>query len=79
MNILDKASELQSYKEFIERVLYLKNLPPLNGEGIEDFIYKIYKPTLKIAGTRTQPFSDFTKDNFEQFLRLKFKWINNNH
>jgi hypothetical protein len=79
LNILDKTSELLSYNKFIERVLYLKNLPPKNGVGIEDFIYEIYKSTLKIAGTRTQAFSDFSKDNFEQFLRLKFKWINNNY
>ncbi len=44
----------------------------------EDFLYEIYEPTLKIAGTSSRPFIGFSKENLDQFTRLKWRWIYNN-
>jgi hypothetical protein len=39
-------------------------------------LYEIYEPTLKIAGTSSRPFKDFTKENYDTFSRLKWRWLN---
>jgi hypothetical protein len=39
-------------------------------------IYEIYQPTLKIAGTSSRPFKNFTKENYDTFTRLKWRWLN---
>ena len=36
----------------------------------------MYEPTLKIAGTTSRPFKDFTKENYDTFARLKWRWLN---
>jgi hypothetical protein len=41
----------------------------------EDFVFEIYEPTLKLAGTSSRPFSNFTKENIETFTRLKWRWV----
>ena len=33
-------------------------------------MYEIYEPTLKIAGTSSRTFKDFTKENYDTFSRL---------
>jgi len=39
-------------------------------------LYEIYEPTLKIAGTSSRTFKDFTKENYDTFSRLKWRWLN---
>jgi hypothetical protein len=39
-------------------------------------IFDIYQPTLKIAGTSSRPFKNFTKENYDTFTRLKWRWLN---
>jgi len=39
-------------------------------------LYEIYEPTLKIAGTSSRAFKDFTKENYDTFSRLKWRWLN---
>jgi hypothetical protein len=39
-------------------------------------LYQIYEPTLKIAGTSYRAFKNFTKENYDSFSRLKWKWVN---
>jgi hypothetical protein len=46
-----------------------------NYEETEEFLYANYKGTLQIAGTLPRKFKDFSKDNFEQFSRLKWRSI----
>jgi hypothetical protein len=65
IKILEKVPELLNFNKFIERVTYLKKLPPNNESRVEEFLYEIYKPTLQIAATGNRAFVNFTKDNFE--------------
>jgi hypothetical protein len=39
------------------------------------FFYDVYEPILKIAGTSSRPFTDFTQANNETLTRLKWRWL----
>jgi hypothetical protein len=39
-------------------------------------LFEIYEPTLKIAGTSSRAFNNFTKENYDTFNRLKWRWLN---
>jgi hypothetical protein len=39
------------------------------------FFYDVYEPILKIAGTSSRPFTDFTQANNDTLTRLKWRWL----
>ena len=72
--LLEKIPKLIEFEKFYEQVKYLKNLNDIDRQ--EQFFYEIYEPTLKIAGTSSRAFKDFSKENYDTFSRLKWKWLN---
>ena len=72
--ILAKIPQLIDFQKFYEQVKYLKGFD--EAANHEQFLYEIYEPTLKIAGTSSRAFQDFTKENYDTFSRLKWRWLN---
>ena len=71
--ILEKIPQLIEFQKFFEKLRYLFNLQ--KEEEIEAFIYEIYEPVFKIAGTSSRPFTDFTQVNYDALTRLKWRWL----
>lgn len=72
--LFDKIPQLIQFQKFYEEVKYLSNLKDINLQ--EQFLYEMYEPTLKIAGTSSRAFKNFTKENYDTFTRLKWRWLN---
>ena len=73
--LIEKVPQLIEYQIFYDKVKYLKNFQDIELQ--EQFLYEIYEPTLKIAGTSSRAFKDFSKENYDTFSRLKWKWLAN--
>jgi len=71
--ILQKIPQLIEFQKIYEKMIYLYNLE--KEEKIEAFIYEIYEPVMKIAGTFFHPFTDFTQVNYDVLTRLKWRWL----
>ena len=71
--MLKKTPDFNEFKEFYSKVDYLVDLEDKSKH--EQFLFKIFEPTLKIAATSINPFSDFTCENYETLTRLKKKWL----
>ena len=74
LQILQKIPDLIEFQKFFEKVKYLLNFQ--NEKENESLIYEIYEPLLKIAGTSSCPFTDFTQHNNDILTRLKWRWLN---
>ena len=72
--LFEKIPLLIEYQKFYEQVKYLQSFNEVDNH--EQFLYEIYEPTLKIAGTSSKTFNDFTKENYDTFSRLKWRWLN---
>ncbi len=44
----------------------------------EQFLFEIFEPTLKIAATSGNPFTDLTYENLETLTSLKKMWLGKN-
>ena len=71
--ILQKIPQLIELQKIYEKMIYLYNFE--KEEKIEAFIYEIYEPVMKIAGTFFRPFTDFTQVNYDVLTRLKWRWL----
>lgn len=74
--ILEKVPDLLKFQSFYEKVKYLASFNEVNKH--EHLLYEIYEPTLRLAGTSSQPFADFSKENYDSFTRLKWRWAEDN-
>ena len=72
--LFENIPKLIEFQKFYEKVKYLEIFK--NTDFQEQFLYETYEPTMKIAGTSSRAFKDFTKENYDTFSRLKWKWIN---
>ncbi len=52
----------------------MKYLLNFEKEG-ESFIYEIYESVMKIAGTSSRPFTEFTQEDYDALTRLKWRWF----
>ena len=69
-----KIPLLIDFQKIYEQVKYLKGFN--EAANHEQFLYEIYEPTLRIAGTSSRAFQNFTKENYDTFSRLKWRWLN---
>ncbi len=76
--IVEKAQDLLKFQALYETVSYLALI---DDEGRHDnFLYEIYDPTLKFAGTSSaQPFTDFKQPNYDTLNILKWRWADSNY
>ncbi len=70
---MEKIPQLIEFQKFFEKLRYLFNFK--TEEEIEAFIYEIYEPVFKIAGTSSRPFTGFTQVNYDALTRLKWRWL----
>ena len=75
-NILKRIPELIDFQKTYEKVKYLCGIKEPQKQ--EQFLYEVYEPILKIAGTSFRPFTDFSQTNNDTFSRLKWKWLATN-
>ena len=71
--ILKRIPELIQFQKAYEKLKYLGSLKDV--EKHETFLYEVYEPILKIAGTSCRPFTDFKQTNKDSLFRLKWRWL----
>ena len=64
---------LEHFQQVYSELKYLKNIA--NHDKAEELLFETYEGTLQVAGTSTRKFKDFTKENTDQFTRLKLRSI----
>jgi len=74
--MVEKIPDLIAFQKFFEKIKYLEHLKDANKH--EDILYEMYEPILRIAATSSQPFADFTQENYDSLTRLKWRWVENN-
>lgn len=72
-NLFEKIPQLIEFKKSYDDIKYLAKF---DQPEKEQFLYDTYEPILKIAGTSSRAFKNFTKENYDTFSRLKWKWLN---
>ena len=73
---MEKIPDLIAFQKFYEEIKYLEHLKDIKQH--EQFLYENYEPVLRIAATSSSPFTDFSKENYDTFTRLKWRWVENN-